>query len=209
MIRLYEIRCGHSPAHEESGSVLQGFRDQRVVVIGAANSAVQIAHELAQVSRVVLVTRESVRFFPQKILGVDFHAWLKWTGGENTRWLNDQGTPVLDDGTYRSAIKHGLFECKPMFTHVTSTGVTWADGERAEADSLVFATGFRPNLGCLAGLHRADDESLTQRNGEAEHLPGLYFVGLPKQRNFDSATLRGVGPDVAHIIPSLMRFIQK
>ena len=66
------------------------FGDQRVVVIGAANSAVKIAHELAQVSSVVLATRESIRFFPQKILGVDFHAWLKWTGMEMTRWLNDK-----------------------------------------------------------------------------------------------------------------------
>jgi putative flavoprotein involved in K+ transport len=93
---------------------VDGFSDQRVVVIGAANSAVQIAHELAQVSSVVLATRESIRFFPQKILGVDFHAWLKWTWMEKTRWLNDQSTPVLDDGTYRRAIKQGIFERKAM-----------------------------------------------------------------------------------------------
>ncbi|OMQ40701.1 flavin-containing monooxygenase [Pseudomonas putida] len=186
---------------------VDGFSDQRVVVIGAANSAVQIAHELAQVSSVVLATRESIRFFPQKILGVDFHAWLKWTGMEKTRWLNDQSTPVLDDGNYRRAMKQGLFERKPMFTEVTSTGVIWADGQHTDVDSLVFATGFRPNLGFLAGLHVAGNESLTQRNGKAEHVPGLYFVGLPKQRNFASATLRGVGPDASHIIPGLMRFI--
>ena len=29
---------------------------------------------------------------------------------QQTRWLNDQSTPVLDDGTYRRAIKQGLFE---------------------------------------------------------------------------------------------------
>lgn len=185
----------------------EGFSDQRVVVIGAANSAVQIAHELAQVSRVVLATRESIRFFPQKVLGMDFHAWLKWTGLEKTRWLNDQSTPVLDDGTYRRAMKQGLFERKPMFTEVTSTGVIWADGQHTEVDSLVFATGFRPTLGFLAGLHVAGNERLRQRNGQAEHVPGLYFVGLPKQRNFASATLRGVGPDASHIIPGLMRFI--
>jgi putative flavoprotein involved in K+ transport len=104
-------------------------------------------------------------------------------------------------------MKQGLFERKPMFTEVTSTGVIWADGQHTDVDSLVFATGFRPNLGFLAGLHVAGNESLTQRNGKAEHVPGLYFVGLPKQRNFASATLRGVGPDASHIIPGLMRFI--
>lgn len=74
---------------------------QRIVVIGAANSAVQIAYELAKVAEVTLATREAIRFFPQKLLGADFHAWLKWTGLERTRWLNDQSTPVLDDGTYK------------------------------------------------------------------------------------------------------------
>lgn len=187
---------------------VEGFRDQKVVVIGAANSAVQIAFELAQVSSVVLATKESIRFFPQTILGVDFHAWLKWTGLEKTRWMNDQSTPVLDNGTYRQAVKQGLFERRPMFRQVSSTGVVWADGQHTEVDSLVFATGFRPNLGFLAGLHMAPNGSLAQRNGQAEHVPGLYFVGLPKQRNFASATLRGVGPDAAHIIPSVLRLIR-
>lgn len=94
-----------------------------------------------------------------------------------------------------------------MFTEVTSTGVIWANGQHTDVDSLVFATGFRPNLGFLAGLRVAGNESLTHRNGQAEHVPGLYFVGLPKQRNFASATLRGVGPDASQIIPSSMRFI--
>lgn len=202
-LESYGGQCLHSADYRN----VDGFSDQRIVVIGAANSAVQIAHELAQVSSVVLATRESIRFFPQKILGVDFHAWLKWTGVEKTRWLNDQSTPVLDDGTYRRAMKQGLFERKPMFTQVTSTGVLWADGQHTEVDSLVFATGFRPNLGFLADLHMGDTGSLAQRHGQAEHVPGLYFVGLPKQRNFASATLRGVGPDASHIIPGLMRFI--
>jgi cation diffusion facilitator CzcD-associated flavoprotein CzcO len=45
---------------------------QRIVVIGAANSAVQIAYELAKVAEVTLATREAIRFFPQKLLGADF-----------------------------------------------------------------------------------------------------------------------------------------
>lgn len=189
---------------------VDGFRDQRMVVIGAANSAVQIAYELARVSSVVLATKASIRFVPQKILGVDFHAWLKWTGLEKTRWLNDQSTPVLDDGTYRRALRQGLFVRRPMFKEVTPTGVIWADGQHTEVDGLVFATGFRPNASFLKDLHTPGGEGLlAQHNGQAEHVPGLYFVGLPKQRNFASATLRGVGPDVSHILPSLMRFIRK
>lgn len=162
---------------------VDGFGDQRVVVIGAANSAVQIAHELAQVSRVVLATRESIRFFPRKVLGVDFHAWLKWTGLEKTRWLNDQSTPVLDDGTYRRAMKRGVFERKPMFTQVTPTGVIWADGQHAEVDSLILRQGFVRILvfGRSARGGKRNSDS-TQRRGGA--CAGFVFRGITEAAQF-------------------------
>ena len=187
----------------------QAFRGQRIVVIGAANSAVQIAYELATVAEVTLATREAIRFFPQKLLGADFHAWLKWTGLERTRWLNDQSTPVLDDGTYKKALKSGLFNQRSMFEQVTPTGVVWADGRQEAVDCLLFATGFRPNIAFLEDLAVTDDRGrLMQRDGQARHVPGLYFVGLPKQRNFASATLRGVGPDTEVILPHLLRHLR-
>ncbi|MCY1522932.1 putative oxidoreductase CzcO [compost metagenome] len=187
---------------------VEPFRGQRVVVIGAANSAVQIAHELAQVADTTLATREAIRFVPQRFLGIDFHAWLKWTGLEKTRWLSDQSTPVLDDGTYRKALKTGWLRRKPMFTSASPKGVVWADGQQEAIDSLIFATGFRPNVPFLDGLPVLDhDDHVIQRHGTALQVPGLYFVGLPRQRNFASATLRGVGPDAAHILPSLLHHL--
>lgn len=184
------------------------FRSRRVVVIGAANSAVQIAYDLASVATVTLATREAIRFAPQRILGADFHTWLKWTGLEKTRWLNDQSTPVLDNGTYRKARRNGYFKQRPMFTKVTSTGVVWSDGRHEAVDTLLFATGFRPNLPFLEGLPVMDvTGKVMQHDGRASHVPGLYFVGLPKQRNFASATLRGVGPDTGHLLPHLLHHL--
>ncbi|MEU8172115.1 hypothetical protein AB0C14_04520 [Microbispora hainanensis] len=49
-------------------------------MIGAGNSAVQIAAELATVARATLVTRAPVRFARQHILGRDLHFWLTVTG---------------------------------------------------------------------------------------------------------------------------------
>lgn len=187
----------------------KAFSGQRIVVIGAANSAVQIAYNLAKVATVTLATRKAIRFAPQRILGADFHAWLKWTGLEKTRWLNDQSTPVLDDGTYKKALKAGSFNQTAMFAQVTATGVVWADGQHELVDSLIFATGFRPNLPFLEGLPVVDERGhVTQRDGRAVHVPGLYFVGLPKQRNFASATLRGVGPDAGYILPHLLQHLR-
>ncbi|MEZ4728706.1 MAG: NAD(P)-binding domain-containing protein [Caldilineaceae bacterium] len=50
------------------------FAGQRVVVVGAGNSAIQIASELAQVAQVTLATRQPVRFVTQRPYGRDLHS---------------------------------------------------------------------------------------------------------------------------------------
>ncbi|HYD80406.1 MAG TPA: FAD-dependent oxidoreductase [Paucimonas sp.] len=195
----------HSSEYRNPGE----FADRRIVVVGGANSGVQIAHELSGTANVSLATRRPIRFFPQRILGLDFHFWLAATRLERTRWLDDQSTPVLDDGIYRKAIAAGKPDRRPMFREVHEDGVTWADGVREKVDVLLFATGFRPHAPYLAGLEAiAPDGSPRQRNGIADQVAGLYFVGLPKQRNFASATLRGVGPDAAYVMRHLARHLQ-
>ena len=199
-----------SVLHSSAYRTPQAFAGQRVVVVGAANSAVQIAHELATVAEVTLATREQVRFFPQRLLGLDFHAWLHWSGLERTRWLSDQGTPVLDDGRYRRALREGRYRQRDMFRQLASDGLIWADGSREAIDALIFATGFRPNLPFLAELPVQNAQGqLLQRNGRASQVAGLFFVGQARQRNFASATLRGVGPDAAHLLPALLDHLQQ
>lgn len=187
----------------------QGLEGQRVVVVGAGNSAVQIAHELSPVARVTLASREPVRFDPQRLLGLDIHVWLRWSGLDRARWFKARNSPVLDDGTYRRALREGRIAQRPMFQRITPDGVVWADGEHEAVDTLLFATGFQPNLGFLAELPIRDAEGqVLQRNGRASAVPGLFFVGLPGQRNLASATLRGVGADAAHLLPALLRHLR-
>jgi putative flavoprotein involved in K+ transport len=196
--------------HSSAYRTPEAFAGQRVVVVGAANSAVQIAHELAAVAAVTLASRENVRFFPQRMFGIDFHAWVHWSGLAHTRWLSDKGTPVLDDGRYKRALQAGRYRQRSMFQQVESDAVIWADGSREPIDALLFATGFRPNLTFLADLPVQDRQGqVLQRNGRASQVPGLFFVGLPRQRNFASATLRGVGPDAAHLLPALLAHLRR
>lgn len=56
------------------------FADQRVAVVGAGNSAVQIAAELARESRTTLAARAPVKFARQRLPGRDLHFWLTRTG---------------------------------------------------------------------------------------------------------------------------------
>lgn len=197
--QLYKGTILHSSVYRTPA----GFEGKRVVVVGAANSAVQIAHELHSLANVVLATREPVKFMPQRFLGFEFHDWLKWTGLGNSRWLSDQSTPVLDDGRYRHALRTGAISRREMFTAFTNNGVVWPNAEIQEVDTVIFATGFRPNTSYLPREAVDSDGRPLHSKGISTTIKGLYYLGLPLQRNFASATLRGVGSDSMGILAAI------
>ncbi|MFB7115988.1 flavin-containing monooxygenase [Streptomyces sp. NPDC056291] len=207
----------HRPAlpgfEEFAGQVLHSadyrstapFADRRVVVVGAGNSAVQIAAELAKTARVTLATREPVKFAAQRILGRDLHFWLTRTRLDTAplgRLLpRPPAQPVLDDGRYRAALAAGRPERRPLFTGTQGAKISWPGGEREEVDVVVLATGYRPDLPYLAHLDGALDAAgrPRHREGIATGVPGLAFVGLEWQRSLSSNSLRGVGRDADRI----------
>lgn len=63
-------------SHSAQYAAPRQLAGQHVVVVGAGNSAVQIATELATVARVTLTSRAPVKFLPQRSAGRDIHDWL-------------------------------------------------------------------------------------------------------------------------------------
>src|SRR5690625_3639336 len=186
------------------------FAGQRVVVVGAGNSAVQVAHELADHAQTSLAVRDRVRFAPQVIAGRDLHWWLLLTRAHLlppsvlTRIIT--GTPVIDTGKYRAALEAAHPDQRPRFAEYVPDGVVWPDGSRERVDSVVFATGYRPHLPYLASLGVLDEAGAPRHNrGVATVRPGLAFLGLELQRSFSSNTLRGVHRDARYVVEALTR----
>ncbi len=177
------------------------FAAQRVVVVGAANTAVQIGYELAKVAAVTLATRKPVKFAPQRPLGRDVHFWSVASGFDHLPIGHLLRTkphmPVNDDGRYRRAITAGEPDQRRVFTAIEGDQLTWPDGTREHVDTVILATGYLP---ALSYLDNAD-----QVRGLSTVHPGLGFVGLEWQRSFASATLRGVGRDARYVVRRLMR----
>ncbi|MGI3226124.1 flavin-containing monooxygenase [Streptomyces sp. GTA36] len=182
------------------------FAGQRVVVVGAGNSAVQIAAELATVARVTLGSRAPVKLARQHIGGRDLHFWLKRTGLDIAplgRLLRTPPTQlVIDDGRYRAALAQGAPDRRELFTGIDGTKALWPDGTREEADAIILATGYRPDLPYLTGLDGALDAAGQPRHRDGASLthPGLAFVGLEWQRSLSSNSLRGVGRDADRVV---------
>ncbi|MFG3255326.1 flavin-containing monooxygenase [Streptomyces sp. NPDC048172] len=204
-------------ATEFAGTVLHSseyrtpdaFEGQRVVVVGGGNSAMQIAADLAGVARVSLASRAPLRWQAQRIAGKDLHWWLTRTGIDSApigRWLGGKSMPIIDDGRYRAALESGNPDHRKLFSRLHEDGVEWPGGEREHLDAIVLATGYRPDMGYLAGTGALDAEGLPlQRAGISTTVRGLGYVGLEYQRNNASASVRGVGRDAAYVVGKLRR----
>lgn len=192
------------------------YRGQRVVVVGRGNSAVQIAVELAESggSRTSLAVMQPVQLVKPKVLGIDLHFWLRATGLDTFPfWRLGQPVPIpgtaADLGDYQARLDEGKPDQRKMFTAFYSDGVIWADGTKEAVDTVIFATGYRPDLAYLQALGALDAEGRPlQTAGVSHSVPGLYYVGLEGQRSFASATLRGVGPDAKFVVRKLQHFLK-
>lgn len=190
------------------------FTGHHVVVVGAGNSAVQIAAELADTAATVtLAARRPPKLVPQKPFGRDIHYWFTRTGLDTApigRFVeHPPTTPVFDTGHYKAALAAGRPAVRPMFTTLDAESARWRDGTATPVDTVVTATGYRPDLGWLADLGAlTTDGAPRHREGLSTTHPGLGYLGLEWQRSLSSASLRGVGRDAARLTRSLARAVR-
>jgi putative flavoprotein involved in K+ transport len=189
------------------------YEGMRVVVVGAGNSAAQVANELARVADVTIAARHPLRFMPQRIGGQDLHYWLHETGFDSlpAPWLRmiRGGSLITDSVGLRHSLAAGLLDVRPMFTALDRDEVVWDGDQREQVDSVILATGYRPSLDYLDELGALDPcgAPLHVAGVSTTHL-GLVYVGLEYQRSFASNTLRGVSADAAAVAAPLAAWIR-
>ena len=189
------------------------FMGSRVVVVGAGDSAAQVANELAPLADVTLAVRHPLRFIPQRIGGRDVHHWLRETGFDSlpATWLRkiSGGSLITDSVGFQRTLDDGLLDVRPMFIALDRDEVVWSDDERERVDAIILATGYRPSLDYLRelGALDADGGPLHVDGISTTHL-GLVYVGLEHQRSFASNTLRGVSADAAAVVAPLVAWIR-
>jgi len=169
------------------------YAGMRVIVVGAGDSAAQVANELSPLARVTLAVRHPLRFIPQRIAGKDVHYWLRETGFDSLPavWLSklSEGSLITDSVGFQQTLADGVVDVRPMFTALHGARVVWSNGERERVDAVILATGYRPSLGYLRDLGALDPDGAPLHIGgiSTTHL-GLVYVGLEYQRSFASNT---------------------
>jgi putative flavoprotein involved in K+ transport len=184
-----------------------------VIVVGAGDSAAQVASELAPVAMVTIATRHPLRFIPQRLGGQDIHYWLRETGFDTlpAEWLRKitGGTVVTDSVGFQQTLAKGHVDRRPMFSALDGNQVVWSDGQLEPVDAIIVATGYRPSLAYLRELGALDADAAPLHAGgiSATHA-GLVYVGPEFQRSYASNTLRGVSEDARAVVAPLAAWIR-
>jgi cation diffusion facilitator CzcD-associated flavoprotein CzcO len=181
------------------------FRGQRVLVVGAGNSAGDIAVEVSRAGgQVTLAVRSGATVVPREIAGVPIQYLSIAVGAlppaaqraaaalmsRASALFN--GKPVLPPSPQSvcprvplvglhlaDAIRAGSVGLKGGLAEFTSTGVRFDDGSTEWFDVVILATGYRPALGFLGDLIERDSCGFARRSDRvtSSNQPGVYFVG--------------------------------
>ncbi len=194
------IRQLHSSAYRNPEQLPAG----PVLVVGNANSGLQIASELHRSREVTLSSGSATRTLPQRVLGRDLFWWLTTTGlftapAQSRLGRRFRNSPELVIGNSIRRLARAGVTVRPRVTEADGTTVTFADATSTTPATIVWATGYRRDYKFI------DVTGVTDSTGEPVHrrgvspVPGLYFLGLPWQHTRGSALLGFVGADAAHI----------
>jgi cation diffusion facilitator CzcD-associated flavoprotein CzcO len=159
------------------------FAGQHVVMVGGGHSAVQLLAEISEVATTTWVTRRP----PQWRTGDDFGPEQGRAAVAKVDERVRAGLPprsvVSVTGLHlreqeRAAMERGVYHAGPMFARIVADGIEWADGRHQRADVIVWATGFRADLGHLAPLHLRERAGGVRMDGtRAVHDARVHLIG--------------------------------
>nr|WP_245204111.1 NAD(P)-binding domain-containing protein [Kitasatospora sp. RG8] len=161
------------------------FAGRRVLVVGGGASAIQVLSEVAAVGETVWVTRTPPVYHDGPFTP-EYGRAVVAKVEERVR----QGLPVRSvvsvtglgpSVAYRRAEELGALHRRPMFDRLTEHGVAWGEGPGSEelpVDAIVWATGFRPEVGHLAPLGlRSPGGGIALTGTAATADPRVHLVG--------------------------------
>jgi putative flavoprotein involved in K+ transport len=197
----------HSAAYRNPSQL----RDGAVLVVGAGNSGVEIALELASRHAVWLAGRDT-GFVPASYgkfsyeLGVILFKTLMRRLTVDTppgRWIVQRarnfmrGHPVL--GVAPEDLLRAGIERVPRVTDVNNGKPVLEDGRVLDVANVIWATGFMRDYRWIKlPIFDAKGNPIHNR-GVVQTEPGLYFTGLPFQSSVLSGLVAGADVDAKHI----------
>jgi cation diffusion facilitator CzcD-associated flavoprotein CzcO len=159
----------------------ESFAGQRVLVVGGGASAIQLLSELAEVAETVWVTRREPVFRDGPFTAETGRAAVAMVEQRVAQGLPVRSvvsvTGLGPSVALRRAEQLGALHRRPMFDRLTEHGVAWG-GTEEPVDAIVWATGFRAEVGHLAPLGLREPGGGIRLDGTAAAAdPRVHLVG--------------------------------
>jgi Flavin-binding monooxygenase-like len=181
------------------------FAGRRVLIVGAANSAAEIAVEVSAVAeRTLMSIRRGAHVIPRRLGRAPFDAGdveprnrLPWRllnaiygrrvastlGPAPASWPLPahrllEGIPIISSDLL-PAVRRREIVVKPAIERLIGDGVRFVDGSEEPLDHIIYATGYRISLPFLSPSLPAKGRDLPlYRRIAPPELGGLYFAGF-------------------------------
>ena len=188
----------HSTGYRRPDEVSEGT----VLVVGGGNTGFQIAEELSTTRRVVLSVGSRQKPLPQRLLGRDLFWWLTKSRLLATTVDSRLGRKLRHRDTLIGSSPRRLerlgVELKPRAVGASGRTVRLSDGSELEVDTVIWATGYRPDYSWI-DLPVFDPGGAARHKRGVTDVPGFYFLGLTWQHTRGSALLGWVKDDAEFI----------
>lgn len=169
---------------------------QRVAVVGAGVSAIQLLEEISRVTETLWFTRREPQWITEDF---DVPARIAAIAGieDRVRQGLPPGSVIAVTGLHwnawaQSAHDRGVLVRHPMFARIEEHGVRMRDGSFEPVDVILWATGFRPAVDHLAPLHlRTRDGGIRVADGRAIDDPRLFLIGYGPSQSTIGANRAG------------------
>ncbi|MCX5137344.1 NAD(P)-binding domain-containing protein [Streptomyces sp. NPDC002131] len=159
------------------------FAGRHVVVVGGGASGTQHLMEIAAYAAATTWVTRRPPVFREGPFTEEFGRAAVALVDERVRQglpprsvVSVTGLPLND--AIRQGLADGVLDRRPMFDRITPDGVEWADGQRVEADVILWATGFRAAIDHLAPLRlREPGGGIRVEGTRAVADPRIHLVG--------------------------------
>ncbi|GGB51228.1 monooxygenase [Tistrella bauzanensis] len=177
------------------------FSGLDVLIIGGGNSGAQILADLSGVARCTWITEHPPHLLPDDLDGRALFQRARARAVALSR--GDTPPAPLVGGLQsivmvppvRAARDRGRLVSAGPIRRLRPRGAELVDGRMVKADAVIWCTGFRPALACLAPLRLANAAGQIAVDGNrALDEPRLWLVGYGDWTGFASATLGGITP---------------
>ncbi|USB33657.1 NAD(P)/FAD-dependent oxidoreductase [Paenibacillus sp. YPG26] len=197
----------HTANYRNSSQLQEG----PMLVVGGGNSGAQIAVELADQYPVTLSASHKIRFMPVQLMSKSIFWWFGklrvYQASVHSRfgqWLRNKPDPVFGY-ELKNLLAKGSVNLKPRTKAAVNGDIVFEDNTSIPVKNIIWATGYYSDYRWIDIPDAIDEKGKPRHDEGVSPVAGLYYVGMPWQRNRSSALLGGVGRDAEAVVTKIIK----